>query len=240
MPLRALCIVGLVACASTPAYRVGVRERYEVGEDPTIAVAVRDTSSDPAVLVITRPDGTAVRQRVLLDAPEKNVRFGSLADRASEPTFTARGDYRVELRANETILASQEIRVSVDRLTQLFADGEVAGFALVTRFTRSRANKRHQWKMYGAIYEDTLRPGTRIEVVIEEPGESLGEAWKPYEEEGPLAVIEGYNVRFRERTRSVSASWISGKRIVAMRAAALDDVQRGFIAHFLSLYPSSL
>jgi hypothetical protein len=240
MQSRALCIVGLVACASAPAYRVSVREHPEVGEDPTIAVAVRDTSNDHAVLVITRPDGSTVRQDVPLDAPEKNVRFGSLADRASEPTFTAPGDYRVELRANEAILASQQIRVAVDRLTRLFADGEVAGFDLVTRFTRSRANKRRHWKTYGAVYEDTVRPGTRIEVVIEEPGDSLVEAWKPYEEEGPLAVIEGYNVRFRERTHSVSASWISGKRIVAMRASTLEDFQRGFIAHFLSLYPSNL
>jgi len=76
--------------------------------------------------------------------------------------------------------------------------------------------------------------------VIEEPGAALKVAWKPYEEEGPLAIIENNNVRFRERTGSVSASWISGKRIIAVRAANLADIERGFIAAFFRRYPSDL
>lgn len=238
--MRALCILGLAACAGSPAYRLSVHEPYEVGEDPTIAVAIREPRKDQAVLVVTRPDGTMVRQKVRLAAEQTNVRFGSSLEVDTEPTFTERGDYRVELRANKTVLANQQIRISVDRLTRKFEDEEIAGFALLTKYTRPRANKRSHWKTYGAIYEHTARSDARIHVVIEDPGDAFDDAWKQYEEEGTLGVIQNNNVRFRDRAGSVSASWTSGKQIISMRATTLTDFESGFIAHFLARYPSDL
>ena len=241
MVLRVIsCLVVLAACARAPAYTLGVRDGYELGEDPTIAVAIREPSSGDALLVITKPDGSTVRQKVGLGVAQTNIRFNTPVERGREPTFSATGDYRVELRLNEAILAKQEIRISTDRLTEMFGDGEVASFEPVARYTRAKQHKQRHWKTYGALYEHTLRSDVQIQVVIEEPGDALADAWKPYEEEGMLGVIENNHVRFRERTGSVSASWIAGKRIIAMRAATLDDFQRGFIAYFLARYPSDL
>jgi hypothetical protein len=238
--MRAVWIVFLVACASGPPYRLTVRDRYEVGEDPMIGVAIRETREDTAVLIITRPDGSTVKQRVALGVAQTNVRFDDAIVPGREPTFTERGDYRVELKDGKTVLAEQEIRISVDRLTKIFHEREIADFELVASYTRPRADKQLRWKTYGAVYEHTLRKGVLINVLIEEPGDALANAWKHYKEEGTLGVIENNNVVFRERVGSVSASWISGKRIVAMRAAALADFERGFIRTFLARYPSKL
>jgi hypothetical protein len=242
MWLRALSVVGCVACASGPAHRLTVRDRYELGEDPTIVVGNRDTSSADATLIITRPSGSTLRERVSLGAAEINVRVNANAPvvRGREATFSELGDYRVELRANQAVVATHEIRISIDRLTKIFGTDEIASFEPIARYTRARQNKQQHWKSYGALYEHTLRAGTQIHVLIEEPGNALREAWKAYEEEGTLGVIENNNVRFRERSGSVSASWISGKRIIGMRAATLEDFERGFIAHFLARYPSDL
>jgi hypothetical protein len=238
--MRWLWILALCACAGAP-YRLTVRESYEVGEDPTIDVAIREPSKANAVLIVTRPDGTTVRERVALNATQNNVRFGRPLERGIEPTFTTRGDYRVELRANnKTVLAKREIRISVDRLTAMFDDEQVADFEKVAWFTRPRANKNEHWKTYGALYEHTLKKGVQITVVIEDPGKAMREAWKSYEEEGEIAVMENNYVRFRERTGSVSASWISGDKIIAMRAQSLADFERGFIGGFLEKYPSDL
>lgn len=241
MSLRVLsCLVCIAACTSGPAYRLTVRDAYELGEDPTIGVAIRETSKNDAVLVITRPSGSTVRQKVPLAVEQTNVRFHTPVERGREPTFTELGDYRVELRADQALLAKQEIRISIDRLTSIFHEQEIASFELATRYTRARQHKQQHWKTYGALYEHTIRSGARIHVVVEEPGDALDQAWKPYEEEGMLGVIENNHVRFRERTGSVSASWISGRRIIAMRAATIEDFERGFLAHFLARYPSNL
>lgn len=240
MSLRVLFILGFAACASGPAYRLTVPDRYEVGEDPTIRVAIQQTSNADAVLVIRRPSGSSVREKVPLRVEQTNVRFGNAVDPESVPTFTELGDYRVELRSNETVLAKQEIRIAIDRLTTIFTEDEIAAYAPVNRYTRVRHNKQQRWKIYGALYEHTLRPDARIHVVIEEPGDALEDAWQRYEEEGTLGVIENNNVRFRERSSSVSASWISGNRIIAMRGTTLEDFERGFLAHFLAKYPSDL
>lgn len=240
MWLRVLIVLGFAACAGRPAYVLSVPDRYEVGEDPTIGVSIEKPSDDHAILVITRPDGTSVREKVSLRAEKVNVRFGNRVNPAAVPTFLVRGDYRVELRDNETVLARHEIRVAVDRLTSMFTDEEIAAYVPVNRYTRARQNKQTRWKRYGAVYEHTLRDGMRIHVMIEEPGPALQQAWKPYEEEGTLGVIENNHVRFRERAGSVSASWISGRRIIAMQAATLEAFERGFIAHFLAKYPSDL
>lgn len=241
MRLRALSLIGLVACGGGPPYRLAVRDAYEVGEDATIALDVRNASDDKAVVVITRPDGSTVRERVSLDREKIQVKFGDpQVQPDSVPTFTETGDYRVELRTGNTVLAQHEIRVAVDRLTKKFDDEGVAGFRPIVRYTQARQHGPKKWKLYGALYEHTERPDSRIQVVIHEPGDALDEAWAPYKEEGTLGVMEGNHVRFRERTRSVSASWISGKRIIAMRADELADFERGFIGYFLAKYPSKL
>jgi hypothetical protein len=237
--MRVLWIVALCACLG-PAYRLNTRERYEVGEDPTIDVSIREPTKDNAVLIVTRPDGTTVRERVALTAKQNNVKFGRPLEPGIEPTFTLPGDYRVELRSDKAVLAQHEIRIAVDRLTKIFDDEEIADFALVAHYTRARANKQQRWKQYGALYENTLKKGVQINVVIEVPGDAKKEAWKPYEEEGTPAVMENNYVRFRERAGSVSASWISGDKIIAMRAATLADFERGFIKRFLQKYPSDL
>ena len=237
--MRVLLVLCLIACGG-PAYRLTVRDRYEVGEDPTIGITIRETSADQGVLVVTRPDGSTVRTRVPLSIAHSNVRIGEPAASGGEPVFTTPGDYRIELRADGAVLAKQEIRISVDRLTKIFDDEEVADYKLIARFTRARAHKRLQYKTYGAVFEHTLRKGVQIEVVLEEPASALREVWKPYEEEGTLGVIENHNVRFRERTGSVSASWISGKYIVVLRAATLADFERGFMGELLGRFPSEL
>jgi hypothetical protein len=237
--MRGLWIVCVLA-ACAPPYRLSVRESYEVGEDPTIGVAIRETSKDQAVLIITRPDGTTVHQMVSLAATSHNVRFGRTPARGTESTFTMPGDYRVELRTDKAILARQEIRVAVDRLTTFFEDAEIADYKRVARYTRVRGNRRQRWKTYEALYEQTLREGIQIQVVIEDPGEALDDAWKSYEDEGTLYVIEKHVVRFRERASSVSASWLSGNRIIVVRGQALAHFERGFIAAFLQKYPSEL
>ena len=239
MLLRVLIGIAVAACGG-PAYQLSIQDSYEVGEDPTISLQVREARERAGELVLVRPDGSTVKQPVPLDREQTYVRFGTPGRGTDEPTFTSTGDYRVELRTGETVLARQEIRISTDRLTHMFDDEEIAGFRLVARYTRARQDKGQRWKTYAARYEHTLREDSRIQVVIEQPGPNLQDAWKPYEEEGTLAVIENNNVRFRERTRSVSASWISGKRIIAMRAGSLDDFERGFIGYFLAKYPSAL
>ena len=239
--MRALWILGFVGCASGPPYQLSVHNSYEVGEDPTIAVAVAQPTQEKAILIVTRPDGSTVRQRVSLGVARNNIRFGGTAvDKGTEVTFTERGDYRVELRNDNALLAKQEIRISVDQLTKLFEESEIADFAPVVRYTRPRGLNKQQWKTYGALYEHTLRKGVQIHVLIEDPGDALSEAWKQYEEEGTLGVIENNYVRFRDRNGSVSASWISGKKIVAMRAERLEDFERGFIGAFLARFPSRL
>src|SRR6185369_2869242 len=126
--MRWLVLTCLIACSAgasnVAGYQLTVRDRYEVGEDPTISVAIDSTTDEDAVLIITRPDNTTVRQKVPLSVARTNVRFGNPVDPA-EPTFTAKGDYRVELKTGNKILAKQEIRISVDRLTKIFPDEDV-------------------------------------------------------------------------------------------------------------------
>src|ERR1044071_4761604 len=115
--MRVLWIVALCACLTGPAYRLNTRERYEVGEDPTIDVSIREPTKDNAVLIVTRPDGTTVRERVALTTKQNNVKFGRPLEAGIEPTFTVPGDYRVELRSDKAVLAKHEIRIALDRLT---------------------------------------------------------------------------------------------------------------------------
>jgi hypothetical protein len=242
--MRVLCALGLVVACSHPAYQLSAREAYEVGEDPTVVVQIRETSSTDAELVIVRPDRSIVKKKLKLDLAERNVRFGSVQVQpgvaVEEPAFNQVGHYKIELRSGGQVLAQQEIDISKDRLTQKLTEDVIAGFAPLVRFTRVRANGPQRWKTYGAVYEHTKRTGVQVQVVIEEPGEYMTDAWKPYEDEGTLAVIEKNNVVVRERTGSATASWVSGDRIVAIRADSMTDVSRGFLSFFLVKFPSSL
>lgn len=238
--LVALCLVG--ACArGSAAYHLSVPDAYEVGENATIGLRVGELTDEPAVLVITRPDGSTVRTYAPLDTEVSRIRLGApLSQPGVEPTFTMVGNYLIELRAGARVLAKHELEVTSARLDEILPDEEIAGYKPVTRYTRRKQSGQLRWKTYGAIYEHPVQSDATIEVVIELPGPHLVEAWKPYEEDTTLAVIANNNVRLRERAANVSASWRASEHIVTMRAPMLADLERGLIAHFLARFPSKL
>jgi hypothetical protein len=231
---------GTVSVASGP-YRLTVHDTYELGEDPTIAIEIEEPSPQRAELVIERPDGTSVKQHTRLDVEVTRVRFGSaLPQPSDQPTFTMVGPYKLELRAAGDVLVTHEIVIANARLDELLPAADVADYKTIGRFTRRRQSGKHHWKAYGALYEHMWRKGVSVDILVEEPGPNFDDVWKPYEDAGALSVIEGRNVIYRERAESVTASWISGNRIVTMRAPTLGDLERGFIDHFLRRYPSKL
>src|SRR5262249_29658782 len=132
-------------------------------------------------------------------------------------------------------LAQQQITVSVDRLTEIFGTGEIAGFAPVVRYARARQDSSGRWMTYGAIYQRTEGKESEIQVVVDD-----ARAWKSYEQDSTLGVIENSNVRVRERTGSVTASWRSNARVVTMTTRTLRDLDRAFVRNFLAKYPSDL
>lgn len=239
--VRALTVLCLVVGCGGPAYRLTVTEPYEVGEDATIGLQVKQVTDDDAEIVITRPDGTSVKQHAPLDAAVTRIRFAPPVPRPRAiPTFTMTGDYLVELKSGNRVLASKKLQVTIDHLNDLIPDESVSEYKPITRFTRPKQAGDKHWKVYGATYEHPFQTGARIDVVIEEPKDDMKVAWKPYEEDGTLGVIENSNVLIRERTDSASAAWKSGDWIVSMRAASLAELQRGLIAHFLARFPSKL
>jgi hypothetical protein len=231
----------LGACAHGPPYRVQVTESYEVGEDITVALRVRELTDDDAVIIVTRPDGTIIKEHAPLDVEHSKIRFGRPAPHPGVPaTFTETGPYRVELKTGDTVLAKDEVVVKVNHLDELLPMRDVADYKQITRYTKVRLYGKKQWKTYGAIYVQQYRPEARVEIVIEEPGSNMKDAWKPYFEVGTVTVIEDNNVIFREGADVVTASWISDSRIIAMRAPTLADLERGMVAHFLNEFPSKL
>lgn len=239
--VRALAVLWLVMGCGSPAYRLTVTEPYEVGEDATIGLQVKQVSDDDAEIVITRPDGTIVKQHAPLDAAVTRIRFSPPVPRPRAiPTFTTTGDYLVELKSGKRVLATKKLEVKIDHLNDLIPDESVSEYKPITRFTRPKQAGDKHWKIYGATYEHPFHPDARVDVVVEEPKEDMSTAWKAYEEEGTLGVIENSNVVIRERTDSASAAWKSGDWIVSMRASRLAELQRGLIAHFLARFPSKL
>jgi len=240
MRVRALCIVAVAACRG-PAYHVSIPTSYEVGEDATVAIEVREISKQPAEIIITRPDGSKLQKPAELDAKHSRVKFGTpLVERTSEPTFTQVGPYKIELKSGAQTLAFQQITIETDRLTKIFTTEPVAGFGPVVRYTRPRQDGTQHWMTYGAIYERLEGRETDIHVVIEAAGPNVELAFKRYEEEGTLGVFENSNVRLYERTGEVSTSWRSGERVVVIRARAARDLDRPFVRAFLAKYPSQL
>lgn len=236
-----LVLAAIVGCAHAPPYRISVEDKYEVGEDATVTVNVSKVTDDDAELIVTRPDGTIVKQHAPLDATSARIKFGKPPPHpGTPPTFTVPGTYTIELRADDNVLAKQEILVEGALLDELLPVDEIADYTQITRYTRTRQHGKKTWKVYGAIYVLARNVDARIEIIIENPGKNLEAAWKEYEEEGTISVIEGNNVRFRERTGSVSTSWISGKRIINTRGPTLADLEKGLIAHFLGRFPSKL
>ena len=105
---------------------------------------------------------------------------------------------------------------------------------------RPRQSGPNRWMSYGAVYESARHPGTRIQVVIDEAEGHVDAAWKPYEEQGALGVLADNNLRIHERTSSVSISWLSSTRVIVIESAALRHIDKKFLRHFLTRYPSDL
>jgi hypothetical protein len=240
--VRSLLVLGLVAGCSLfrPDYKLEVTDAYEVGEDATIAVHARELSDDDADIVITRPDGSEVRQHAPLDVAVTRVRFAPPVPRPRAiPTFTMKGKYKVELRAGSRVLAKKTLEVTLDHLNDLISDETFEDYKPITRFARPKQAGEARWKTYGATYEHPFRTEAKIDVLIEEPKKHLATAWKAYEEQGTLGVIKGATVLIRERADSARAAWISDDLIVSMTAPTLADVERLF-SHFIDRFPSKL
>jgi hypothetical protein len=244
MHMRAVLVLiaaGACGAQSSSAYRVAVTDSYEVGEDATVSLQVKQVSDDDAEIVITRPDGTSVKEHAPLDTETSRIKLGKTAPHPGiPPTFTIPGTYQIELRnSDETVLATSEVVIKRARLDELLPLEPVANHKQLTRYTLAKLRGKQQWKTYGAIYS-LPRKLDRIEILIEEPKRALKDAWKPYAEDATVSVIADNNVMFRERSGSVAASWISGDLIVAMRAPTLADLEQGLIGHFLGRFPSKL
>ncbi len=239
--MRSLAILCLLAgCLKGPAYKLDVTESYEVGEDATIGLHVRDLSDDDADIVIRRPDGTDVRQHAPLDAKVTRIRFAPPVPRPrAVPTFTMKGEYIVELRSGSKVLAKKTLQVTLDHLNDLISEESFEDYKPITRFTRPKQAGAARWKTYGATYEHPFRKEARIDVLIEEPKQHLATAWKSYEEQGTLGVIKGATVLLRERAESARAAWISDDLIVSLAAPTLADIEK-LIGHFIDRYPSKL
>jgi hypothetical protein len=204
-------------------------------------VQVRELTDDDAEIVITRPDGTIVKQHAPLDAEVSRVRFAPPVPRPRAiPTFTTKGDYLVELKSGNRVLAKRTVKVSIDHLNDLIPDEGISDYKPITRFTRPKQAGGLKWKIYGATYEHPMHTDARVEVVLEEPRADLKTAWKAYEDEWTLGVLEDSNVVIRERADSASVAWKSGDLIVSMRAPTLADLQRGVLGYFLARFPSKL
>jgi hypothetical protein len=239
--VRSLTVLCFVAgCLKGPAYKLDVTESYEVGEDATIGLHVRELSDDDADIVIRRPDGTDVRQHAPLDVEVTRVRFAPPVPRPrAVPTFTMKGEYIIELRSGSKVLAKRTLEVTLDHLDDLISEESFDGYKPITRFARPKQAGAAHWKTYGATYEHPFHPEARIDVLIEEPKQDLKTAWKAYEEQGTLGVIKGATVLIRERAESARVAWISDDLIISMTAPILADIEK-LIGHFIDRYPSKL
>lgn len=243
--MRAVAVlVVAIACASKPPvpYRLTVAEKYEVGEDATVVLDVRQVSDDDATLVITRPDGTIVKQSATLEETNSRIRFGKPPPHPGVlPTFTMPGEYKIELRVDDVEQATTTITVKGNLLDKLLPTADIGDYKQITRFARPKIyGKKDQGKSYGAIYTLPWKVEARIEITIDNPGPHMKSTWKTFEEEGTITVIENNNVIFRERAESVTASWFSKDKIIRMQAPTLDDLEKGIIAYFLDKFPSKL
>lgn len=240
--LLVLLAVGCTRGSASAPYRIAVPDRYEVGEDATIVLEATKVSDDDAQLVITRPDGTIVKEHAPLDQATSRVRFGGPPPHPGvPPTFTTTGAYQIELKVDDVVVAKTEINVARNRIDELLPTDDVADYKQITRYTRPKIyGTTLQGKAYGALYSSASNVEARIEVTIDDPGKFLAQTWKSYEEEGARSVIEESTVIFRERAESVTASWHSDKVIIRMQAPTLPDLERGIIKHFLTRFPSKL
>lgn len=245
MHMRAAFALVLAAgCGAARAvpYTLASPERYEVGEDATIMLTVKQVSDDDAQIVITRPDGSIVKENAPLDVESSRVRFGRPPPHPGlPPTFTTKGAYKIELKVDDTVLAHSELMVTSNHIDDLLPVEDVADYKQITRFTRPKVyGKTFEGKSYGAIYSPPWRVEARVEITIDEPKKHLGETWKLYAEEGAMSEIEGNNVIFRERSESVTASWFTTDKIIRMQAPTMPDLEKGIIGHFLKKFPSKL
>jgi hypothetical protein len=239
--VRALVLLWLIGACGAPRYQLAVTDTYEVGEDATVELRVREASKQKAVLLITRPDGSTLRRYAPLREEVSRIKFGApLPEPGVEPTFTMPGHYTIELRLKDKVLASRDLEITLDRLDEVLPADEVAGYTPVVRYTRPKQSGTLRWKTFGAIYEHPSRKDAKIEVLVEAPEDRLATAWKPYEEDTTLGVIENNNVRLRERSDYATASWRASQHVITMRARSLAELERGLIGHFLARFPSKL
>ena len=231
----ALILVAGCGAARPVPYKLASPELYEVGEDATILLTVKQVSDDDAQIVITRPDGSIVKENAPLDTDSSRIRFGKPPPHPGiPPTFTMKGAYKVELKVDDQVLAKSELVITSNHIDDLLPIESVADYKQITRYTRPKVyGKTFEGKSYGAIYSPPWRVEARVQITIDEPKKHLAETWKSYAEEGAMSEIEGNNVIFRERSESVTASWFSGDKIIRMQAPTMPDLEKGIIGHFL-------
>jgi len=243
--MRAVVLLTLVigcAHAKPVPYRLTIPEKYEVGEDATVVLDVKQVSDDDAKIIVTRPDGTVVKEAASLEEASARIRFGKPPPHPGlPPTFTIPGEYKVELEVNDNVEAKTVIVVKKNLLDELLPMADVGDYKQITRYTRPKIyGKKDQGKSYGAIYTLPWKVESRVEITIDDPGKHLKATWKTFEEEGAVTVMDNSNVIFRERAESVTASWFSDNKIIRMQAPTLADLEKDIIGFFLSKFPSKL
>ena len=231
-------LVWLAACAPHGGIKVSAPERYEVGEEATISIDAPGADPDSPVegdIVLVRPDGTVFKQHARLTNPKNRIKLGD------EPTFMQTGRYRLQFQqdANHPLAAPVDISVNIDHLTELLSE-TIVEYKAKLRYTKPRANGHLHWKQYGGIYQHPWQSDHEIEIIIEEPGEAFKTAWKVYEEQGILQVMQKNYVRLREGADTTMAAWTADGRIIVLRATDLAKFDPKFIARFFTRYPSDL
>jgi hypothetical protein len=226
------------ACAPHGGIKIATPERYEAGEEATVTIDAPGADEDSPVegdIVLVRPDGSIHKQHARLTNEKNRIKVGN------SETFMQTGRYRLQFQqdANHPLAAPVDIAINIDRLSELLAE-VIVDYKAKVRYTKPRANGHLRWKQYGGVYEHPWQQDHEIEVTIEEPGEAFKTAWKTYEEQGVLQVMQKNYVRLREGAETTMAAWTSEGRIIVLRATELAKLDPKFITRFFTRYPSDL
>jgi hypothetical protein len=229
----------IAACAPHGGIKLAAPDHYEVGEEATVSIDAPGADSDAPIegdLVLVRPDGTTYKQHVRLTSAKNRIKVGN-----SEPTFMETGRYKLQFQqdAAHQLATPIDFLVNIDHLTELLAE-TIVDYKARLRYTKVRASGHLSWKQYGGFYEHPWQKDHEIEVLIEEPREAFKVAWKQYDEQGALQVIQNNYVRLREGADTTMAAWTSEGRIIVLRASELAKLDPKFLARFFTRYPSDL
>ena len=240
MKRSVVALVVVAGCAPHGGIKLAAPDHYEVGEEATVSIDAPGADSDAPIegdLVLVRPDGSNFKQHVRLTSAKNRVKVGENA----QPTFMDTGRYKLEFQqdAAHPLATPIDFLVNIDHLTELLSE-TIVEYKAKTRYTKPRASGHLTWKQYGGIYEHPWAKDHEIEVLIEEPGEAFKVAWKPYEEQGVLQVIQNNYVRLREGAETTMAAWTSEGRIIVLRSTELAKLDPKFLARFFTRYPSDL